>query len=133
MIEILDDNSNNEKPKGLRNKWLILPFFLYFSLLFVGAFLKISSWPFGIEIILVATFSYFLSSLILFVIREKKKRNIYFAEYLAFIGLNILVVALLFTIQSWPYAKEMFNVAYTLITLYIILVFVFNRKNKRDF
>lgn len=105
------------------------PLLFVTPILIVRSFFKVQSWPYASEMLTISVFLFLLGTIIMLILKLKEEvpalRIV--TVWLVFIA-NTFAFAVLFKIQSWPYASELLNFSFVGIALGLIFKFIQQQK-----
>lgn len=119
----------SRRPKKTSLNIIRYPLFFVTPILIVGGFFKIQSWPYASEMLTIGVFLFLLGTIIMLILKLKEERPALriATVWLVFVG-NLFAFAVLFKIQSWPYASEMLSFSFVGIFLGFMFKFIQQQK-----
>ncbi|MBL4650878.1 MAG: hypothetical protein JKY03_14190 [Aureispira sp.] len=117
------------RPKKTSLNIIRYPLFFVTPILIVGSFFKMQAWPYASEMLTISVFLFFIGTMVM-LIRQLKKEILALRIVTVWLVLmaNLFAFAVLFKIQSWPYASEMLNFSFVGIFLGFMFKFIQQQK-----
>lgn len=121
------------RPKKTSLNIIRYPLLFVTPILMIGSFFKMQSWPYASEMLTISAFLFFLGTMIMLIRKLKEEvPALRIVTVLLVLMANMFAFGLLFKIQSWPYASELFNFSFVGIALGIMFKYMQEQKIQKE-